>query len=271
MGSRGMGRPVLLPAMVAVLVAGSVALARAQADFRAQWARSKHANRELARLEATVEKRGPMAAHCGRCHAEQGYLAWLPQLESGNPGLITRPDGSPADEAYLSNLGLNRFSVRPVTCAACHQANFKLRVTATTPVLPAGFRAVGVGLGAQCMTCHNTRNGAITWNAPDPRRYTAPHTSAQADVLMGKNAFFVPPAEATMYHYDAKTALEELQEDAILPHPVHLRDMILRARLPAELAVELNRDFQQYIARYGEIQKLAATILDRLSAVERKT
>lgn len=74
-----------------------------------------------------------------------------------------------------------------------------------------------------------------------------------------------------MYHYDAKTALEELQEDAILPHPVHLRDMILRARLPAELAVELNRDFQQYIARYGEIQKLAATILDRLSTVERKT
>jgi hypothetical protein len=74
-----------------------------------------------------------------------------------------------------------------------------------------------------------------------------------------------------MYHYDAKTALEELQEDALLPHPVHLRDMILRARLPAELAVELNRDFQQYIARYGEIQKLAATILDRLSTVERKT
>ncbi len=74
-----------------------------------------------------------------------------------------------------------------------------------------------------------------------------------------------------MYHYDAKTALEELQEDAILPHPVHLRDMILRARLPAELAVELNRDFQQYIARYGEIQKLAAAILDRLSTVGRKT
>ena len=46
------------------------------------------------------------------------------------------------------------------------------------------------------MTCHNTRNGAITWNAPDPRRYSAPHTAAQADVIMGKNAFFVPPAEA---------------------------------------------------------------------------
>ena len=34
-----------------------------------------------------------------------------------------------------------------------------------------------------------------------------------------------------MYHYDAKQALEELQEDALLPHPVKLRDMILRTQL----------------------------------------
>jgi len=187
---------VIVAIIVAAFVAGSVVLVKAQVDFRALWARSGHANRELAREEATVESRGASAAHCGRCHSEQGYLAWLPQLEKGNPGLITKPDGSPADEAYLSNLGLNRFSVRPITCTTCHQADFKLRVTASTPVLPAGFRAAGVGLGAQCMTCHNTRNGAITWNAPDPRRYSAPHTAAQADVIMGKNAFFVPPAEA---------------------------------------------------------------------------
>ncbi len=31
--------------------------------------------------------------------------------------------------------------------------------------------------------------------------------------------------------YDAKSALEELKEDALLPHPVRLRDMILRIRL----------------------------------------
>ena len=31
-----------------------------------------------------------------------------------------------------------------------------------------------------------------------------------------------------MYHYDAATALEELQEDALLPHPVKMRDIILR-------------------------------------------
>jgi hypothetical protein len=34
-----------------------------------------------------------------------------------------------------------------------------------------------------------------------------------------------------MYHYDASLALEELKEDALLPHPVKLRDMILRTQL----------------------------------------
>ena len=32
-----------------------------------------------------------------------------------------------------------------------------------------------------------------------------------------------------MYHYDPKTALEEVSEEALLPNPVHVRDMILRA------------------------------------------
>ena len=32
-----------------------------------------------------------------------------------------------------------------------------------------------------------------------------------------------------MYHYDPKTALEELTEDATLPNPVHVRDMMLRS------------------------------------------
>lgn len=189
-------RGVIVAAALAVVLISGVVLAKAQADFRAQWATSGHANRELARLDATVETRGATAAHCGRCHTEQGFLAWLPQLNRGNPGLITQPDGSPADVRYLTNLGLTRFSVRPVTCTTCHNPDFTIRVTRSTAVLPAGFRAVGVGLGAQCMTCHNTRNGAVAWNLADPRRYSAPHTAAQADVIMGKNAFFVPPAEA---------------------------------------------------------------------------
>ncbi len=186
---------IVVVALAVVLISG-VVLAKAQADFRAQWAKSGHANRELPRLDAVVETRGVTAAHCGRCHAEQGFLAWLPQLNAGNPGLITKPDGSPADIRFLTNLGLTKFSVRPVTCTTCHNADFTVRITRSTAVLPAGFRAIGVGLGAQCMTCHNSRNGAVAWNLDDPKRYSAPHTASQADVIMGKNAFLVPPAEA---------------------------------------------------------------------------
>jgi len=191
-------RGLILTVVLAVLLVGGTVLVRAQADLRAQWATTGHANRELARADATVETRGVTAAHCGRCHAEQGFLAWLPQLNAGNPGLITKPDGSAADVRFLTNLGLTRFSVRPVTCNTCHNPDFTIRVTQSTAVLPAGFRAIGVGLGAQCMTCHNSRNGAVAWNLEDPRRFSAPHTASQADVIMGKNAFFVPPAEATI-------------------------------------------------------------------------
>lgn len=193
-----MRRALIAVIAIAVAVAGTAVVVKAQADMRAQWARSGHANRELARLEATVETRAASAAHCGRCHAEQGYLAWLPQLEKGNPGNITKPDGSAADVMFLTNLGLNKFTVRPVTCTTCHNADYSLRVTKATPVLPSGFRAVGVGLGAQCMTCHNSRNGAITWNTEDPKRFSAPHTASQADVIMGKNAFFVTPSESNI-------------------------------------------------------------------------
>lgn len=73
-----------------------------------------------------------------------------------------------------------------------------------------------------------------------------------------------------MYHYNPNTALEELREDAVLPHPVNLRDMILRTRLAATEAQELNREFQDYLLRFGEIQKVADGILERLAASKRK-
>ncbi len=46
-----------------------------------------------------------------------------------------------------------------------------------------------------------------------------------------------------MYHYDPAIALEELRDDAVLPHPVHLRDMILRTKLDPTKAMDLNREF----------------------------
>ncbi len=85
-----------------------------------------------------------------------------------------------------------------------------------------------------------------------------------------------------MYHYDAKIALEELQEEALLPHPVRLRDMILRTKLgPQEVILRtklgpqeaqlLNHDFQEYLTHFGKLQKVARGILEKIAAGQRKT
>lgn len=74
-----------------------------------------------------------------------------------------------------------------------------------------------------------------------------------------------------MYHYDPSQALEELQEDALLPHPVKLRDMILRNQLGPEDAQVLNHDFQDYLSRFGELQNVARGILQKLATGQRKS
>jgi hypothetical protein len=73
-----------------------------------------------------------------------------------------------------------------------------------------------------------------------------------------------------MYHYDPKTALDELQEDALLPHPVKLRDMILRVQLGPKEAQAMNQEFQDYLTRFGELQRAARSILEKLAAGTRK-
>ena len=69
-----------------------------------------------------------------------------------------------------------------------------------------------------------------------------------------------------MYHYDPVIALEEVNEDALLPHPVHMRDMMLRAQLSPDRALELNRKFQSYLEAFGEAQKTAQFLLKELAA-----
>jgi hypothetical protein len=66
--------------------------------------------------------------------------------------------------------------------------------------------------------------------------------------------------------YDITAALDELKEDAVLPHPVRLRDMIMRTNLDASEAVDLSREFQNYLSHYGETQKVAREILEKLVA-----
>lgn len=73
-----------------------------------------------------------------------------------------------------------------------------------------------------------------------------------------------------MYHYDPNAALDELRDDAVLPQPVHLRDMILRTKLEPTSALDLNRDFQEYLEQFGEAQKTARSILERLSVGVKK-
>jgi len=68
-----------------------------------------------------------------------------------------------------------------------------------------------------------------------------------------------------MYHYDPTAALEELNEDATLPNPVKLRDMMLRAHLDPDHSLEYNRLFVEYQKRFGELQELGRKLLERLA------
>ncbi|MBV9088122.1 MAG: hypothetical protein JOY79_11600 [Acidobacteriaceae bacterium] len=68
-----------------------------------------------------------------------------------------------------------------------------------------------------------------------------------------------------MYHYDPKTALEELSEEAVLPNPVRVRDMILRAHLTPNRSLELNRLFLDYQKHFGELQKIGKELLAQLA------
>ena len=67
-----------------------------------------------------------------------------------------------------------------------------------------------------------------------------------------------------MYHYDPQTALEELREEALLPNPVNVRDMLLRAHLKPEESLELNRLFVEYQSQFGSLQRIGKDILEGL-------
>lgn len=67
-----------------------------------------------------------------------------------------------------------------------------------------------------------------------------------------------------MYHYDPQTAMDELKEEALLPNPVHVRDMLLRAHLKPEESLELNRLFLEYQTHYGQLQKVGKNIIEGL-------
>ena len=64
---------------------------------------------------------------------------------------------------------------------------------------------------------------------------------------------------------DPQDALQELNEEALLPNPVKVRDMLFHARLAPDQSLELNRQFTEYQKHFGEALKLAKQILGKLA------
>ena len=156
-----------------------------------QWQLSGHANYELAIDEGD-------SGNCSRCHTGNGFLTWLPILLDDDP--TTDPTAS-------ISVSWTADEVHPQTCQVCHDphsigtttgvdTNATVRISGNTPPLIAGFTAYGVGRGAVCMTCHNSRRGLRNdanfdsfYKTSEAAR--APHGSAQTDVLMGQNAYLL--------------------------------------------------------------------------------
>jgi carboxypeptidase family protein len=179
----------------------------------AWWVKSPtgHANTQLA---MDVGANG--SADCARCHSAQGFVAWRKQMADGVSGeqpLQVKGAGGAyvaATAADLQAMGLDKAHVQPQTCEACHDSHTtRLRIPyepsdpngklllkdGVTGMMPAGFSATGVGMGALCMTCHNSHGGAhgeglAPTDAPGAHEY-GPHAPTQSDMLMGENAYFV--------------------------------------------------------------------------------
>lgn len=192
-----------------------------------QWKLSDtgHANFDLAR-EMTADS--THLTGCAGCHTAQGSLALQKQLVNGNPlqylpstFSVTADKVQPQTCAVCHdphNVGTEsddaNFTPEQVTNNGLPRLSLLMKAKGLnpgdTPKLPAGFRATGVGDGGQCIICHNTRNGGVGTTADDgtttgnsylhedndPKfgaltSYSAPHSGAQGDVLMGHNAYFL--------------------------------------------------------------------------------
>jgi hypothetical protein len=179
-----------------------------------QWQLSGHANYEVAMDEVGN-------GSCARCHTGNGFLDWLPVLLDDDPATDPLEDiyvcgpsdtciGGPNDgKACADDDECPAWSpdeAHPQTCVTCHDphnagttsgsgTNATVRISGDTPPLIAGFTATDVGRGAICITCHNSRRGArndSVWDAfSTSEKVRAPHGSAQGDMLMGQNAYFV--------------------------------------------------------------------------------
>ncbi|HVO29118.1 MAG TPA: cytochrome c3 family protein, partial [bacterium] len=158
-----------------------------------------HSNRGMIALGSSATG---LSSSCGRCHTAQGYTLYSDLLKQGKVALNSVPSATLAS--------ITTANAEPVTCVACHDPHDatnpqQLRFYGDTPLLPGGFAGYGMGKGAVCLSCHNSRNGAQgtsdtltylhedgeTYNSGNPTAYSAPHQAAQGDLFMGRNAYFM--------------------------------------------------------------------------------
>ena len=95
------GQPETIPALFARPLAPTAGMsagvclvchdALTHHDRGSLWSASPHAATDLVLADAVVEARGTSAAHCGRCHAAEGFMVYLPQQQGGVASNIVRP------------------------------------------------------------------------------------------------------------------------------------------------------------------------------------
>ncbi|MBJ6727922.1 carboxypeptidase-like regulatory domain-containing protein [Geomesophilobacter sediminis] len=201
-----------------------------------QWRESGHGDFETAMFEgitgSNATSLGSINPSCGGCHTGQAFGRFNRQLQGGNASRTLTSTN--LNDPVLTAVNLD--TVQPQVCVTCHgphnpgtksgltgsivglagyDPTYGTTWVGTTPLLPAGFQASGVGKGALCIVCHNSRNGEPVAGAGNPQlhetgnpvfdqlstnlstlkirpsSYQTPHDAAQGDVLMGRNAYFV--------------------------------------------------------------------------------
>jgi hypothetical protein len=140
-----------------------------------EWNHSRHA-------VATRTPSGPTRYNCVRCHTAPGFEQFIEHAGNTN--------------TYATNT-----VYEAITCAACHDPHdasnpHQLRA-ANTYTLPEGTTVTNVGLGALCMTCHHSRNGAASQNITNYQQGKPTwaggssfgvHDSTAGDMVEGVNA-----------------------------------------------------------------------------------
>ncbi|HJV67235.1 MAG TPA: carboxypeptidase regulatory-like domain-containing protein [Geomonas sp.] len=208
-----------------------------------QWRSSGHGDFETAMYEGITNvsptSLGNINAGCGGCHTGQGFGFFNSQLQSGLASRTLNATSLANPQLLPANLNLD--TVQPQVCVTCHSPHnpgtksgltgsivrlagydptYGTTWVGTTPLLPAGYQAAGVGNGALCIVCHETRNGEPVSGQGNPTlhedgdlnfdpsldinataataatlrpvtSYAGPHEAAQGDVLMGRNGYFV--------------------------------------------------------------------------------